>query len=275
MKNLFVVFLCSMGWFSSFGQVVEAGEVIKKYSFKEDIASISVDRYGNVFVAEALGGIYKFSAKGDSLEMFSPNNNADISLLEAWGTIWVFAFYADIQGYRFLNRFANATEIQLFDESKVGLVKMAAPSQDGNIWIFDEIAYAVKKYDQRVNELIFETPVDLSLFDQEVDVVQMRELNNLLLVVDRLNGVHVFDALGNYQRTIDYPVEFPIGTMENYLIAPSADSTITYLDIYSSETFIFPFIEGASQIIGVKSGELAFFKGKELFFFRTGNYPER
>ncbi|MCU0448647.1 MAG: hypothetical protein MUC97_02225 [Bernardetiaceae bacterium] len=170
---------------------------------------LSVDRYGNYYVADAAGNLDRYDSLGQFALHYSPPKLAQITQLEARPTVRIFAFYRELQEYKLLNRFLTPLETYPLAQasSELGFVRLAAPSLDNQLWLFDDVQFALYKYDKNQNQTSFKAPLDLLLGQADYDFNQMAEYQNQLFINDRNSGILVFDNLGNYRRRLGQPTE--------------------------------------------------------------------
>ena len=174
---------------------------IKKVRIKEPV-QVSADRYGNIFIADKNGAISKYKNNGDSITAYSPAIRANITLLEAWATLETSVFYQENQEIIIFDRFLTFKQSIKIDDTMAGFARLATLSTDGNIWIFDEVDFSLKKYNTRTKANILHTPCDLLFQKKEYNLLFIKEINNLVYLVDKNNGVFLFDNFGNYKRNI-------------------------------------------------------------------------
>ncbi len=174
---------------------------IKKVRIKEPV-QVSADRYGNIFIADKNGTISKYKNNGDSITAYSPAIRANITLLEAWATLETAIFYQENQELVIFDRFLTFKQSIKIDDTMAGFARLATLATDGNIWIFDEVDFSLKKYNTRTKTIILHTPCDLLFQKKEYNLLFIKELNNLVYLVDKNNGIFLFDNFGNYKKNI-------------------------------------------------------------------------
>ncbi len=165
-------------------------------------ARASIDRLNNIYIVDENGNINKYGKEGNIDLQYSPQQLAEISLIEAWNPLKIFIFYQDFQEFVFLDRFLTASS--RFSTRDYGnYIGMATISMDNNIWCIDYSDFSLKKYDITLNQLILNTPLSLILNQDHYEIRFMREYQNLLFVSDYSSGIFIFDNLGNFLRKID------------------------------------------------------------------------
>jgi len=195
---------------------------------------ISNDRYGNIYVADQAGNLNRYDSLGQFALNYSPPKLAEISLLEARPTVRIFAFYRELQEYVLLDRFLVPIEHYRLDLPELGFVRVAAPSLDNLLWLYDDVNFSIKKYDKQFNKVTFRVPLDLLLNSgADYDINYLAEYQNQLFVNDRNSGILVFDNLGNFQRKIATQTEgFNFWQNEIYFLE---DGAIRFFHLYRAQ----------------------------------------
>ncbi|CAN5127374.1 hypothetical protein BH23BAC1_BH23BAC1_29890 [soil metagenome] len=163
---------------------------------------VSIDRFNNIYIAETKGNIHQFNSSGKLLQTFSHNKPGKISHLEAWQAVTIFVFYQDFQQILFLDRFLTPSPNISLNDLQDGFIRLATISNDQNLWLIDESDLSLKKYNLKQNNFTIISPLNLQLNSKRMDLNFIREYQNHLFINDRLNGIHIFDILGNYLRSI-------------------------------------------------------------------------
>lgn len=253
--------------FVSFWAYSQELKIIKSIPFANP-DKISVDRYGNFYVSDNKGNIYRFDKNGNKESVYSPQKIAKISLVEAWNTVKIFVFYKDLQEFVLVDRFMSGTPNIKFEMNSVGFARCASFASDNNIWIIDDVDFSLKKIDLQNQHILFSNPLQLILANQEYEINYMREYQNMLFVVDKINGILVFDNLGNYKKKLPIKNLDYIGFAGNKMFY-FADNQLVYFDLYSYEEQIIklPFENILSGIVFENSIILITNKGIEIVRF--------
>lgn len=199
----------------------------------ENPVAVSMDRNGSLLVADKNGSMNKYSIEGEKELNYSPQRNGRITLLEAWTTLDILAFYGGLQSVTILNRFLTPTftiDLAPF----IGYARLATYNYESNIWAIDDSDFNLKLLDLALNRVTISTPLNLILDEGSYDIRFIREYQNLLFIGDYNTGILIFDNLGNYLRTLDVKAVDYFGFVKNeiyYLI----ENNLIFRDIYTNE----------------------------------------
>lgn len=167
---------------------------------------ISIDQNDNLFLTDSENNLYKYDTTGVLQLNYAPEKMGTIHSLEAGLTQQIFLFYQDLQEIVWLDRFLRPISQFSIDFNLIGYARLATPSADFKIWLIDESDFTLKKYDLEINEIIVSTPLDLLLNPKSYQIIGMKEYQNRLYVLDKNQGIVVFDAIGNYVETMKIPI---------------------------------------------------------------------
>jgi hypothetical protein len=156
-----------------------------------------------LYVAESNGDIHKIDTLGNNLLTWSPQKKAELTLIESWRNVNVLLFYRNFQEIIFLDRFlANNSTIKISQFEEIGFARLATQSSDNNLWVIDEQDFSLKKFNLTFNQVSHTTPLDLILDPEQYDLSYLREYQNQLYLVDKQQGILVFDIMGNYKNKL-------------------------------------------------------------------------
>lgn len=182
-----------------------------------NIVYVTVDHKKNVYIADEGGNIIMYDSTAKKLNTYSPEKLGVITSMVASQSLQLFLFYQDFQEYVILDRFLNERVRHTIALDEVSYIKVATLASDNNIWIFDEGDMSIKKYNPKINKIITQTSLDLSLGVKFDNVVHLQEHNNLLYLVDKISGIWVFDNLGNLKKRLLYANLYNFSFVGNYL----------------------------------------------------------
>ena len=173
----------------------------------EGIDQVSVDNQGYLFVSDKEGNISQFEKNGKKLNVFSPDRQGRLNQLEATWTVNIFSFSADLQEYRILDRFLNPIAENRIPQDEIGLAKAATLGNNNIIWILDESDISLNQFDYKRNIIIQHQPLGLILNNVDLDVIDIREYQNLLFLNIRNLGVYIFDNQANFIKLLPLKID--------------------------------------------------------------------
>ena len=173
--------------------------------FNAPITAFSLSPADDIYLALADGTIIKYAANLDSLLAYSPQRTGRVTLLEAWHGFKVFAFYNDFQAYTIFDRFLSRPVQYLLGETGGYYADMCTLGQDQQLWIYEETGLRLLKINPAYREAEIEIPLEFILDPKAHRISYLKEYQNLLFLVDRQQGIYVFDNMGNYLRQINVP----------------------------------------------------------------------
>jgi hypothetical protein len=139
---------------------------------------------------------------GNQVQMFSPPRRSNTTTIEAYRNVNIFLFYPDYQVYYYLDRFLTPTQTLSFNNSEIGYVRLATPSQDNSIWLIDDQDFSLKKYNPNFQKVEINTPLELLIDPVSYDMNFIKEYQNLVFINDKMSGIMIFDNMGNYKTKI-------------------------------------------------------------------------
>jgi len=207
MKKIFLVLILSLLSPLVRAQNVE-WQLIAELPIK-GVDQVSFDNRGQIFYTTGDGSLYLLSPNGLPVNHFSPSRQARITQLEAAWTVNIFTFSKDLQRFELFDRFLNPIMSRELSDFEIGLARVATLGNNNSVWVFDESNMSLKRIDYRRQTILQRQPLNLVLEDQEWDVLDIREVQNLLFL--RVSGrVIIFDNQGNFLKRLVIPGEGPL-----------------------------------------------------------------
>ncbi|MGB0521664.1 MAG: hypothetical protein ACPGJS_01830 [Flammeovirgaceae bacterium] len=211
------------------------------------IYRLSMDRYQHIYGISNTGAVVKLDSLGNQLAIYSPPQNNDISLIEAWQAVKVFLFYEETQSFTLCDRFLGNCMSYNFPET-MGYVSMATLAADGSIWLFDQDDFAIKKYNIRTQQITLENPINLLIDEPEFAVQYMREYQNQLFILSE-EHLYQFDLFGNLNTTKNRSVSSNwIGFLGNELYYLDQNQLFCHA-LYQANTQTIQFAQAYTQVL--------------------------
>lgn len=220
-KALLLLFL-ALGGGKTFSQESEWGDFVAVEFPRLD--KISLDNQDFLFVADPEGNLYQYNLSGQRINNFSPPRQGRLTQLEAFWTVNIFTFSTDLQEYRILDRFINPISENKIPAENIALAKAATLGNNNIIWILDETDLSIKQFDFRTRRILQQQPLNLVLENTSLDVLDIREHQNLLFLNIAGQGIYIFDNQGNFIKRLQV---FPNGRLsfwKGYLFLVEKDS---------------------------------------------------
>ncbi|MGM0944437.1 MAG: hypothetical protein ACQEW9_04575 [Bacteroidota bacterium] len=166
---------------------------------------LSFDTRDQLYLSNAQGDLYLFDENGDQINYFSPLQQGRLQQLEAAWTVTVFTFSEDRQEFRILDRFLNPVSEGRYPFPEVNLAKASTLGNANIIWIWDESDFSLKRMDYRRKAILDQQPLNLILNQEQLVVVELREIKNRLFMNTRSAGVFIFDNQANLLEKLSLP----------------------------------------------------------------------
>jgi hypothetical protein len=202
---------------------------------------LSIDRFDRLYLSDARQNIIQVDTLGKIVNTFSPPVQGRVAMVEAWSPAKITVFYEDRQRVQLLDRFLTPLGLADLRDYTQGTIRAATLAADDRLWLFDETTFRLLKIDTRVNQVVYENPLELLLDRQQQDVTFMREYQNKLYMADRLSGIFVFDNMGNYQKKIALPNLTYVGFLGDELYYLSGNQLyFQHLYTFKTRTVVLP-----------------------------------
>lgn len=171
----------------------------------ETPTEVSIDRAGNIYYSTFNGDIIRYDPLLKTKMIFSPDNPAITTILEAWQGLRIFTFHRDLQSYRLINRNLSLHEDYSFPQDKIGFVEMATPSFDNNLWLIDQTDLSLIKYHITLSSISSRIPLNQLLDPNNYEIFFCKEYQNRLFISTKNYGILILDNFGNYLKKYQFP----------------------------------------------------------------------
>lgn len=153
----------------------------------------TADNLGNVYRITASNTVEKYAPNGRMLSQFSSNRLGQASSIDVSNPMKTLIWYADFKTVLFLDRSLTALgELNLL-QAGFPEVRTVASARDGNIWIYDEALFRLRKVTPAGDQL-FESVNLGQLNPFRLAITWMEESDTRLFAAEAQNGIMVFDA---------------------------------------------------------------------------------
>lgn len=236
--------------------------------FPEKTKNFTTDNLGNVYTLTLDNQIVKYSPEGVEQFRYPNRTLGEASLLDATNPFHLLLFFPEFQTVLTLDRTLSVTgQFNLFQLGFQG-AKAVGTSSDGRLWVYDETDFLLKKIES--DGTVIAKSADLSLaIGQPLHPVFLVEREQSVFLNDPKIGVLVFDAFGQYQKTI--PIlglsEFQV-IDEQLVFFREGQLWSFHLKALLERPFSLPFELGKAAKVQVTNGILLVLENNDLVGYR-------
>ncbi|MBL7795136.1 MAG: hypothetical protein JNJ90_01425 [Saprospiraceae bacterium] len=164
----------------------------------------TADNLGNVYLITTQNALEKYAPDGRLLTRYSNNRLGSATWLDVSNPQKVLAWYADFRTVVVLDRSLTVLgELNLIGAGYPE-VRTVAAAADGNLWLYDEVAFQLKKITPEGN-VLFQSQALNMIQAERVSVSAIRDDGTQVLASDPVLGMMLFDVYGQYQRSLPWP----------------------------------------------------------------------
>lgn len=226
MKN-FILSLFAIATVPSFAQqkiTIEPGA---------DIQYATVDRAGDLYIITEKGDVVKYDSYGKVIGKFP--HSSPPTIFDTGNGVRLMTYYRDTQEYYIFNPALVLTKRDTLDPAFSIDTWLACASGDYNLWTLDAADWSLRKIDTKQDAVLTEQLIDTArLLQQTPQFTYMREYQHFLFLLEKNTGIHIFNSLGKYLRTI--PIKnlsyFNFLGEELYYVE---DNNIVFIDLFTLE----------------------------------------
>jgi hypothetical protein len=160
----------------------------------------TADHLGNLYGITPANRIEKHAPDGRLLAQYSNNRLGTPTYLDVSNPLKVLVWYPSFGMIQLLDR--NLTELGALSLIEAGFpeVRVVASAQDGNLWIYDEIGFKLRKISPEGVPLAESQPMNMTLA-QKPALRTIRDDGSWVYAADTLQGALVFNVYGQFQKT--------------------------------------------------------------------------
>jgi hypothetical protein len=192
------------GFFLSFNNNVTAQDslqFIKTTTFENSGILVASDPLGFFFVLDEKGVLLKLDTLGKEQFRYSTTRVGELKYIDTYNGLQILCWFPDFQKIILLDRTLQPQgEINLTQQG-IFLSNAVKTAMDGNIWVFDDNNFQIKKLDRFGKEIMAGNRLDLVL-EAPWHPVYLYEYENKVYLTDPEKGILVLDVFGNYSKTI-------------------------------------------------------------------------
>lgn len=179
------------------------GDKVKSITLVDTIASVHIDRPGDIYAVTCTGQIQRFDKDGN-LTLLSRAERKP-TLFDPRDGSRLFAYYRHDQHYEFLSPSFEPLASYKIDPSFAIQPWLICPSGEYKLWILDKVDHSLKKVNVKSSEVEVEVVVDSTIIGDAEAFTAMREYQNYVFLLDPSRGIFIFNSLGRHIKTLDVP----------------------------------------------------------------------
>ncbi len=163
----------------------------------------TADNLGHLYLITATNAVEKYAPDGRLLTRYSNNRLGWAAGLDVSNPQKVLVWYADFRTVVVLDR--NLTMLGELNLISAGYpeVRTIAAAADGNLWLYDEVAFQLKKITPEGN-VLFQSQALNMLQANRITITSIRDDGSQVLASDPALGVLLFDVYGQFQRILPW-----------------------------------------------------------------------
>jgi hypothetical protein len=176
---------------------------LKTVEVSDTIVAASIDRPGDIYITMKAGQSQRFDKDGRLLNLYR-KDPAPTSFDPRDGAR-LFAYYRTTASYDFLNTSFDIVGSYKIDSAFSLEPWLATTSGDYSLWVLDTQDWSLKKVNVPTGTVPVEVPLPANITRHKADFIAMREYQGFVFVLHKKEGVHIFNAMGKYLRTVATP----------------------------------------------------------------------
>lgn len=198
---------------------------------ESEIVWAGVDRPGDLFVELANGDVQKYDKQGKRIA--AHHFASPPTLLDPLDGVQSFYYSRTGHHYGTLSYDFTTVKDNVLDPSFAINPWLVCPALR-ELWILDSADFSIKKTRMNAITVSLETTLKHLPEKKMADFISLREYQNYVFLLDRSAGVHMFNSLGQYVRTVgekgmDY---FNFLGEEMYYVS---GKDLVFIDLYTQE----------------------------------------
>ena len=252
----------------SYQSIAQDWRLLSQHATDQPASLVNIDRLNNIYLVDHKGNVQKRDSSGYLLSQFAPQQYGRLASLDTWNSMRVFLFYRDLQQYVFLDRFLNPAEFLGFQGGNFGMIMLAAPSNDNQLWLLEQSPLTLVKYDMNFNAISMSLPLNQLADTVDLQPYQLLEYQNRLYLADEKLGILVFDNIGNYLRAITKPNSATFYPWEDQFYYMLEDQ-LCHISLYEDKQEVIDLPNSAvwNHVLRARDA-LVLISGKEIYFYR-------
>jgi len=226
----------------------------------------TADNLGFIYLITQQNAIEKYSPEGRLLTRYTNNRLGAAAAIDVSNPLKALVWYADFRTVIFLDR--SLTILGELNLIAAGYpeVRAIASAQDGNLWLYDEIRFQLRKVSPEGTTL-FESQAMNQIQSGRLQITCLHDDGNEVLASDSAVGLLQFDIYAQFQKTLPWKGITTFQVEQNRLIYPVDNVLhIEHLQALASRTLPLPL---TAQVAGAR-----YWTGPQRVFVQNGEMIE-
>ena len=196
-----------------------------------EIVWAGVDRPGDLFLVLKTGEVQKFNKAGKKIG--SHGFKVSPTLFDPMDGVQSFFYFRDDKLFGKLSSDLESVTQHPLDPAFAITPWLVCPTLH-ELWILDSIDFTIKKTKMNSATISLEGALKHLPNKKITDYLYMREYQNYLFLLDKNEGIHMFNSLGNFVRTVGEKEILLFGFLGEELYY-SKDNALILIDLYTNE----------------------------------------
>ena len=178
---------------------------------------IAIDPLGRIYAIDQNNQVLKYNELGKLLFSYNNNTIGQLKAIDATNPLSLLLFYEDLQTGILLDRTMNLQYTYDFLSYNIPGIQVVAMANDRNIWLYDTYNFQLKLLNQSGEVVESSAPLN-QLLPSVPQPDQLIAQGNWVYLNDPKQGIHIFDAFGQYHKTIPEPHLTQLQVIEETII---------------------------------------------------------
>ncbi|HYI77867.1 MAG TPA: hypothetical protein VEW65_09625 [Chryseolinea sp.] len=201
-------------------------------AISDEIVFATIDRVGELYVITKQGQIQKFDVDGKLLSLYK--NSPIPTLFEPRDGSRLFAYFRKGRRIEYLNPSLEPSNSMFIDSAFVIDPWLSCSSGDYNIWILDAEDNTIKKINPKTSTVEVDVNVAGEVARDFSSIKFIRDYQGFFFLLDVQKGIHVFNGIGRWIKTISAPNLSYFNFIGEELYYPTS-SGLTFVNLFSGE----------------------------------------
>ncbi len=172
------------------------------FQIKQRAILVTADHLSNIYLIAENQQIEKYDSTGRRVAYYSNNRLGNADWMDVSNPLKILVWFADFQTIIMLDRTLNEIGRLNLLEINLNTVRCVAMAQDGNIWLYDDAGFLLRKITTAGEVILEGQPMNL-VFPKRFTATCIRDNGETVCISDPEQGIAAFDQYGYLLRT--YP----------------------------------------------------------------------